>query len=81
MSIPQYFARIDDDDVVISVHVVTQQFMDDNPERYPGVYVETFVDVPNKTYAGVGYSYNRDIDDFVPPISTSQPPYIEVPEP
>jgi hypothetical protein len=48
------------------VHVVTQQFLDDNPERYPGMYVETFVNVPGKTYAGVGYTYDRVTDDFVP---------------
>ena len=75
MSANQYFAEIDNNDVVICVHVVTQQFLDDNPERYPGMYVETFVNVPGKTYAGVGYTYNRVTDDFVPPIYVPQPPY------
>jgi hypothetical protein len=68
MSIPQYFAEIDNNDIVIYVHVVTQEFLDDNPDRYPGMYVETFVNVPGKTYAGVGYTYDRAADDFVPPV-------------
>jgi hypothetical protein len=68
MSIPQYFAEIDNNDIVIYVHVVTQEFLDDNPDRYPGMYVETFVNVPGKTYAGVGYTYDRAADNFVAPV-------------
>ena len=68
MSAEQYFAEIDNNNVVICVHVVTQQFLDDNPDRYSGMYVETFVNVPSKTYAGVGYTYDRATDDFVPPV-------------
>jgi hypothetical protein len=70
MSDAQYFAEIDDNDIVIYVHVVTQEFLDDNPDRYPGMYVETFVNVPNKTYAGIGYIYDRATDNFIEPIST-----------
>lgn len=73
MSLPQYFAEIDDNDIVINLHVVTQEFLDENPDRYPGMYVETFVDVPGKTYAGIGYTYDRANDNFVPPIYTLQP--------
>jgi hypothetical protein len=68
MSEAQYFAEIDNNDIVIYVHVVTQEFLDDNPDRYPGMYVETFVNVPGKTYAGVGYTYDRAADDFVSPV-------------
>jgi hypothetical protein len=68
MSISQYFAEIDNNDIVINVYVVTQEFLDDNPDRYPNMYVETFVNVPGKTYAGVGYTYDRANDDFVPPV-------------
>ena len=75
MNANQYFAEIDNNNFVLAVHVVTQQFLDDNPERYPGMYVETFVNVPGKTYAGVGYTYDRVTDDFVPPIYVPQPPY------
>jgi len=74
MSIPQYFAEIDSNDLVICIHVVTQEVLDENPERYAGMYVETFVDVPGKTYAGVGYTYDRANDDFIPPAYIVQPP-------
>jgi len=75
MSIPQYFAEIDNNEIVVAVHVVTQEFLDDNPERYTGTYVETFVDVPGKTYAGIGYTYDAKTKDFVPPVYIPQPPY------
>jgi len=65
MSVPQYFAQIDDNNIVIDVAVVTHLFMQENPERYPGTWIETFVNLPNKTYAGIGYTWNGT--DFVPP--------------
>jgi hypothetical protein len=68
MSIPQYFAQLNDASIVISVHVVTQEFMAENPERYPGAWVETFIDAPGKTYATSGYIYNPETQDFIEPI-------------
>ena len=62
----QYFAQIDDNNVVTLVHVVKQEFLEANPERYPGVWVETFID-DTHTYAGVGYTYDYDTQDFTPP--------------
>jgi hypothetical protein len=53
--------------VVTNVHVVTAEFMAANPERYPGTWVETFFDTEGKTYAGVGYIYDYDTQDFTPP--------------
>lgn len=70
----QYFAQIDDNNVVIDVHVVTAEFITENPERYPGVWVETFFDDPNKTYAGIGFTWNETTQDF-------EPPYVEPIEP
>jgi len=67
MSVPQYFAQIDDNNIVTSVHVVTRGFLEENPERYPGVWVETFVDVPTKKYAAIGYTYNAVADVFIAP--------------
>ena len=61
----QYFAQIDENNVVISVHVVTAEFMAENPERYPGIWVETFFDDPNKQYAGVGLIYDYETQNFV----------------
>lgn len=66
-TIPQYFAQIDDNNVCLQVHVVTRLFLEENPERYPGTWVETFVDVPNKTYAAPGYIYDPIAKDFSPP--------------
>lgn len=67
MSISQYFAQIDDNNLVTEVAVTTSIFMQENPERYPGVWVETFLNVPGKTYAGVGYTYDPDTKDFIAP--------------
>jgi hypothetical protein len=69
----QYFAQLDNENIVVSVHVVSAEYMAENPERYPGVWVETFIDDPNKTYAGVGYTYHYDTEDFTPP---PPPPYV-----
>ena len=63
----QYFAQIDENNVVINVHVVTAEFMAANSERYTGVWVETFFNLPNKSYAGVGWTYDFKTEDFTPP--------------
>lgn len=70
----QYFAQINDDNVVTHVAVVQREFLEANPERYTGRWVETFIDDPNKTYAGIGFTYNETTQDF-------EPPYIEPIEP
>lgn len=61
------FAQLDGNNRVLSVHAVTQEFIDANPDRYPGVWVETFQDVPGKTYAGVGFTYDPITQDFNAP--------------
>jgi len=62
----QYFAQIDQNNKVIYVAVVTAEFMTANPERYPGTWVETFID-DTHIYAGIGYTYSYDTQDFTPP--------------
>ena len=62
----QYFAQVTDG-VVTRVAVVTAEFMAENPNRYPGTWVETFFDTPGKTYAGIGYTYDAELDEFVSP--------------
>ena len=62
----QYFAQLDDNNVVTHVAVVSAEFLAANPERYPGVWVETFID-DTHTYAGLGYTYNYETQDFTPP--------------
>lgn len=63
----QYFAQLDDNNKVIHVAVVTAEFMAANPQRYPGRWVETFFDTPDKTYAGIGYTYSEEDEDFTAP--------------
>ena len=61
----QYFAQVTNG-VVTDVRVVTADFMAANPERYQGEWIETFIGVEGKTYAGLGYTWNGT--DFVAPI-------------
>lgn len=63
----QFFAQLDDNNVVIRVAVVQRQFLEANPQRYPGRWVETFHNNPNKTYAGVGWTYDEETEDFIAP--------------
>jgi len=60
-----YFAQVIDG-VVANVAVVSAEFMAANPDRYPGTWVETFIGVEGKTYAGIGYTW--DGTDFVAPV-------------
>jgi len=65
----QFFAQLNDDNIVTSVHCVTQNFLEANPERYTGTWVETFFDTEGKVYAGIGYTYDEVSQDFVAPVS------------
>jgi hypothetical protein len=66
MSDLTYFAQIENN-IVINVAVVTAEFMAENPDRYPGTWVETFYNTPGKTYAGINYIYNSKTEDFTAP--------------
>ena len=70
----QFFAQLDENNVVIDVHCVTQEFLEANPERYLGVWVETFFNTDGKTYAGIGYIYDYQTENFTAP---PQPEQIE----
>jgi hypothetical protein len=63
----QYFAQIDTNNVVTRIAVVQQDFLEANPERYTGIWVETFFDTAGKTYAGIGYIYDPATQDFTTP--------------
>ena len=63
----QYFAKLDDSNVVTHVAVVTREFLEANPERYQGTWVETFFDTEGKTYAGLGFTYDPETQDFTAP--------------
>jgi len=68
--VAQYFAQLDENNVVINVHCVTAEFMAANPDRYEGIWVETFFDVPGKQYAGINFSYDYQTKNFIAPPST-----------
>lgn len=68
--IEQYFAQVVDG-VVTDVRVVTREFLEENPARYPGTWIETFIGVEGKTYAGIGYTWNGA--DFVAPVEPEIP--------
>ena len=63
-----FFAQLDENNIVTDVHCVTQEFLEANPERYTGTWVETFYDTAGKTYAGIGFTYDEATQDFVAPI-------------
>jgi hypothetical protein len=63
-----FFAQLDENNVVTDVHCVTQEFLEANPQRYTGRWVETFFDTAGKTYAGVGFTYDEVSQDFVAPV-------------
>ncbi len=62
----QYFAQLDANNIVIHVAVVQREFLEANPQRYTGRWVETFI-TPSKTYAGIGWKYNEETEDFEAP--------------
>lgn len=62
----QYFAQVTNG-VVTDVRVVSREFLEANPQRYTGTWIETFIGVEGKTYAGIGYTWNGT--DFVPPVT------------
>jgi hypothetical protein len=72
----QYFAQINANNVVTRIAVVTKQFLDANPERYPGTWVETFYSTTGKTYASIGDTYDYETENFIQPVYI--PPTIEL---
>ena len=71
--VAQYFAQIDENNIVTTVHVVQQEFLEANPERYQGVWVETFYNTEDKTCAGVGFTYDYETEDFIKPPDSVEP--------
>lgn len=66
--VAQYFAQIDDNNIVTKVAVVQREFLEANPQRYTGRWVETFFDTAGKIYAGIGFVYDEATQDFVAPL-------------
>lgn len=66
--VAQYFAQIDDNNIVTKVAVVQREFLEANPDRYTGKWVETFFNTEGKQYAGIGFIYDETTQDFVAPV-------------
>jgi len=62
----QFFAQLNENNIVTDVAVVQQEFLEANPDRYPGRWVETFFDTQGKQYAGLGFEYLEADEDFRP---------------
>jgi len=60
----QYFAQVDDNNIVTQVIVAGQSFVD----SLGGKWVETAMDGSIRAnYAGIGYTYDSKADAFYPP--------------
>ena len=69
---PTYFAEIDAGGTVLRVIVADQAFIDSGKVGPAKNWVQTTVDGSvRKNYAGKGYTYNKTLNAFVPPKTSS----------
>jgi len=64
-----YFAQIVDN-IVTEVIAVNDNIVDGAQfchDLLGGVWVQTYIDNPDKTYAGIGYTYDPETQDFISP--------------
>ncbi len=56
--------------IVTAVHVVTWEFLVENPERYgnPDLYLECFQDGSGRGYCAPGWLYDQQQDIFINPL-------------
>lgn len=62
---PRYFAKINKQDVVETVIVADS--LEWCEQNLGGEWKETFIDDPNKNYAGIGHILHRNMDNFSTP--------------
>ena len=63
-----YFAHINENSVVTTVIVATQEFINTGAEGDPVNWIETSIDGSfRKQYAGIGYTYDAQADVFICP--------------
>jgi len=73
-----HFAQINENDVVVQVIVAEQDFINTGAVGDPSRWIQTSYNTIGgvhrlggtplrKNYAGIGYTYNRQLDAFVPP--------------
>jgi hypothetical protein len=81
MELVGYYAQLDANNIVTQVitGVPPTETIEGLPaaewySNFTGVTcVPTFMDAPNKTYAGIGYIYDAEIEDFVAPVIPELP--------
>lgn len=65
---PTYFAEIDSNGIVLRVIVISQEMLNTGRWGDPKNWVQTSMDGKiRKNYAGIGYTYNKNLDAFIPP--------------
>lgn len=62
---PRYFAEINNQGVVI--RVIVADSLDWCEENHGGQWIETYLDLPDHNYAGVGHTYHAEKNNFVEP--------------
>jgi hypothetical protein len=73
-----HYAQIDENNIVVNVIVAEQDFIDTGAVGNPASWIQTsyntYANVHilggtplRKNYAGIGYTYDRILDAFVPP--------------
>jgi hypothetical protein len=65
-----HFAKLDENNIVTHVALVTKEFLEANPDRYQGVWVETWQNVEGVVFAGIGAKYDLETETF----TAYQPP-------
>lgn len=72
-----HYAKIENG-IVVQVNVVEEEYFSSNPDRYAGQWVKTSYNTQGgvhtlggtplrKNYAGVGYTYDEELDAFYAP--------------
>lgn len=63
----QYFARIDDQNNIIDVRCVSEDYLKSNPDLYPGIWKETWRNGGiRKNFAAINGTYDPTNDAFIP---------------
>jgi len=64
----QFFVQLDENNVVVKMALVKRDFLEANPDRYTGRWVETFIDSEH-TFGNISFTYDEATQDFVAPPS------------
>ena len=72
-----YFAKINSNNVVTDVIRAGQDFINSGVVGDPSMWIETsYTGAIRKNYAGIGFTYDRDLDAFIPPKNQDNNTYV-----